>query len=97
MAQELNQWLISRATNKNDDILCRLNQLQIYKRQRSLEMQEIKWLKSLLSYNKLENYIKLGVSALLEDKDLFLFYKKQISSEDFKNLQTQPISKFFLE
>lgn len=96
-AQELNQWLISRATNKNDDILCRLNQLQIYKRQRSLEMQEIKWLKSLLSYNKLENYIKLGVSALLEDKDLFLFYKKQISSEDFKNLQTQPISKFFLE
>lgn len=96
-AQELNQWLISRATNKNDDILCRLNQLQIYKRQRPLEMQEIKWLKSLLSYNKLENYIKLGVSALLEDKDLFLFYKKQISSEDFKNLQTQPISKFFLE
>ena len=93
----LNAWLTERASNKTESTICKINQLQILKRQRPLEMQEIKWLKSLLSYNKLENYIKLGVSALLEDKDLFLFYKKQISSEDFKYLQTQPISKFFLE
>lgn len=96
-ALELNQWLTLKAKNKVEEILCRLNLLQIYKRQRSLETQEIEWLKSLLIDDDLEIHFKLGVSALLEDKELFLYYKKQITSEDFEILKTQPISKFFLE
>ena len=92
----LNAWLTERASNKTESAICKINQLQILKRQRPLNPQENEYLQSLLNAEDMDSLVKLGASALLEDKVSFLRYKNEISLDDWKSLQEQPISKFFL-
>lgn len=93
----LNVWLMEKASNKIESAICKINKLQIFKRQRLLNSQEKEMLESLLNDDELDSQLKLGASALLEDEVSFMRYKNEISLEDFKNLQEQPISKFFFE
>jgi hypothetical protein len=93
----LNAWLIERASNKTESTICKINQLQILKRQRPLNPQENEYLQSLLSDEDIDSQLKLGASALLEDEVSFLHYKNEIPPTDFANLNEQPIAKFFFE
>jgi hypothetical protein len=93
----LNAWLTERASNKTESTICKINQLQILKRQRPLNPQENEYLQSLLSDEDLDSQLKLGASALLEDEVSFLHYKNEIPPTDFANLNEQPIAKFFFE
>ena len=93
----LNVWLMEKASNKIESAICKINKLQIFKRQRSLTSQEKEMLESLLNDDELDSQLKLGASALLEDEVSFMRYKNEISLDDWKSLQEQPISKFFFE
>lgn len=90
------QWLI-----ENDDreglhnMTYKINSLQIIKRQRALNPTEIEELEEMILDESIGEYSKVGVAALLEDKESFERNKQQLSPKDYGDLCNMPISMFF--
>lgn len=90
------QWLIEKDDREGlHNITYKINSLQIIKRQRALNPTEIEELKGMILDESIGEYSKVGVAALLEDKESFERYKQQLSSKDFSDLCNMPISMFF--
>ncbi len=94
-AEELSKWLEKEDNDMELKVLHRVNKLQIHKRLCTLTSSEIKWLHSVLRDEKTSIQLKIGVSALLDDKKAFDMYKNNLKPKDFKYLNNQPIAKFF--
>ena len=56
---------------------------------------ELEELNGLMSDESVNAYAKVGVAALLDDKESFEVNKNQLSETDFRDLSNMPISRFF--
>lgn len=72
-----------------------VNYCQVLKRESKLDEDELAKLRDLLSNEKLEPLMKVGVSLLLEDKDNFEKWLFKCSKEDAANLKRFPIWHFY--
>lgn len=73
----------------------KINSLQIIKRQRVLNPAEIELLKGMILDESISEYSKVGVAALLEDKENFKRYKQQLLPTNYSDFCNMPISMFF--
>ena len=72
-----------------------VNYCQVLKRENKLGEDELAKLRDLLSNEKSEPLMKVGVSLLLEDKDNFEKWLSKCSKEDSANLKRFPIWHFY--
>ena len=92
----VSQWLTEKDNREGPHkTMYKLNYLQIIKRQRPLQPSEIEELNGLMIDESVSAYVKVGVAALLDDKEGFEENKKQLSATDYRDLSNMPISKFF--
>lgn len=92
----VSQWLAEKDKREGSHgIMYKLNCLQIIKRQRTLQPPELEELNGLMSDESVNAYAKVGVAALLDDKESFEVNKNQLSETDFRDLSNMPISRFF--
>ena len=90
------QWLIEKDDREGlHNITYKINSLQIIKRQRALNPTEIEELEEMILDESIGEYSKVGVAALLEEKESFERYKQQLSPKDYGDLCNMPISMFF--
>ena len=93
-AKQLNQWLMNNDLEENFKILCFVNMMQIIKRQRALNSDEIRELNDVLSMDG-KNEIKAGVCLLLEKKDLFDEYYNKLTVDVQESMKGFPIWRFY--
>ena len=92
----VSQWLAKKDDREEPQkIMYKINCLQIVKRQRALQSTEIEELIGMMSDESIDEYAKVGVAALLEDKESFEMYKLQLSERDYRDLSKMPIGRFF--
>lgn len=92
----VSQWLIEKDDREEPHkIMYRINYLQIIKRQRTLQTDEIEELRRMISDESISDYYKVGVAALLEDKERFERYKQLLLDRDYLELCNMPIRRFF--
>jgi len=96
-ALELGKWLAEKDKTSALQPFYVLNQLQIYRRERDFNDEELKRLKSIRDDKTANTMAKVGASILLEDKVSFDKYKVFLSKEEKKVLKDQPIWKFAKE
>ena len=91
-------WLL-----KNDNregaysVMYELNNMQIVRRQRELNVAEKKKLRAIIDDESITDYAKIGVAALLGDKAKFEELKQKVPKEEYDYLCSTPISKFFVQ
>jgi len=93
-AKQLNQWLMNNDLEEDFKILCFVNMMQIIKRQRTLNSDEIRELNDVLSMDG-KNEIKAGVCLLLEKKDLFDEYYNKLTVDVQESMKGFPIWRFY--
>lgn len=92
----VSQWLAKKDDREEPHkIMYKINCLQIIKRQRALQPAEIEELIGMMSDESIDEYAKVGVAALLEDKESFEIFKQRLSERDYRDLSNMPISLFF--
>lgn len=92
-ASKLNDWLIIHDTNAMAPEIHKVNALQIAKRQRDLNKDEVSYLQSLLSDKEMTPFVKVGASILLEDNVSFDRWNKLLSKYEQKMIKAYPIWK----
>lgn len=92
-ASKLNDWLIIHDTNAMAPEIHKVNALQIAKRQRDLNKDEVSYLQSMLSDKEMTPFVKVGASILLEDNVSFDRWNKLLSKYEQKMIKAYPIWK----
>ena len=92
-ASKLNDWLIIHDTNAMAPEIHKVNSLQIAKRQRDLNKDEVSYLQSMLSDKEMTPFVKVGASILLEDNVSFDRWNKLLSKYEQKMIKAYPIWK----
>lgn len=92
-ASELNDWLINHDTNAQIADIHKVNALQIAKRQRALNEDEVAYLHNLLINKTLPPFVKVGASILLDDKVSYDKWNKLLSKSEQKMMKAYPIWK----
>lgn len=90
-------WLKNENNNSNElsIISLRLNELQIFKRLRSLFQSEIEELIEIADSNESSDDIKFGACVLLDDKIRAINHLNKLSSEDQEFMKDYPIYDLF--
>lgn len=95
-AKELTEWCYENDIVKNK-IMHRLNVLQIVKRERDFNSNEVNDLMEIADSESESAIFRLAASMLLEDQERYKTFKTAIGTEEFDMLKTLPIWKYSLE
>lgn len=94
-SEKLSCWMMDKDNSERLEEMYFVNYCQVLKRENKLGEDELAKLRDLLSNEKSEPLMKVGVSLLLEDKDNFEKWLSKCSKEDAANLKRFPIWHFY--
>ena len=94
-SEKLSCWMMDKDNSERLKEMYFVNYCQVLKRENKLGEDELAKLRDLLSNEKSEPLMKVGVSLLLEDKDNFEKWLSKCSKEDAANLKRFPIWHFY--
>lgn len=94
-SEKLSCWMMDKDNSERLKEMYFVNYCQVLKRENKLGEDELAKLRDLLSNEKSEPLMKVGVSLLLEDKDNFEKWLSKCTKEDAANLKRFPIWHFY--
>lgn len=94
-AAKLNKWLEENDFDDKHKAMHKVNTLQIVKRQRNFTDDEISLMDRMMEDTNIGDSLKVAISLLLEQLELFGKYYGLISDEDKEQLKSQPIWRFY--
>lgn len=94
-SEKLSCWMMDKDNSERPKEMYFVNYCQVLKRENKLGEDELEKLRDLLSNEKSEPLMKVGVSLLLENKDNFEKWLSKSSKEDAANLKRFPIWHFY--
>jgi hypothetical protein len=89
----ITEWLISKEKENKRIIIYKLNKIQIIKRIRKLQLDEINFLTKLTEEID-DDFILTGTYLLLDNKDMASVHYKRLRKDERKNFDELPISIF---
>lgn len=91
---KLCKWLQKHNPNPDREVIYSLNHLQIIKRERQLSIEELDYLRDIISSEEIKPCLKVGACLLTEAKDEFHTLYNQCSDQERQELEGFPIWHF---
>lgn len=91
-AQRLNEWMMHNNDEPSDMIVYKMNQLQMFKRQRSLSSDEKSFLIDMINSDQFNASLKAGACLIAEaTKEEFYHWFNKCSDNEKQELQSYPV------
>lgn len=91
---KLNDWLLRNDLEGDRLMVHKCNKMQIIKRQRAFDESEVSEMSQILENDDISNIYKAGFCLLLENKDGFNNYYKQLTEDEKQKLKKYPIWRY---
>ena len=91
---KLNEWLLKNDLEDERLMVHKCNKMQIIKRQRAFDENEVSEMNEILENDNISNIYKVGFCLLLENKDTFNNYYNQLTDTEKQTLKNYPIWRF---
>lgn len=91
---KLNDWLLKNDLEGDRLMVHKCNKMQIIKRQRAFDENEVSEMNQILENDDISNIYKAGFCLLLENKDGFNSYYNQLTDDEKQMLKKYPIWRY---
>lgn len=91
---KLNDWLLKNDLEGDRLMVHKCNKMQIIKRQRAFDENEVSEMSQILENDEISNIYKAGFCLLLENKDGFNSYYNQLTDDEKQMLKKYPIWRY---
>lgn len=91
---KLNDWLLKNDLEGDRQMVHKCNKMQIIKRQRAFDENEVSEMSQILENDEISNIYKAGFCLLLENKDGFNSYYNQLTDDEKQMLKKYPIWRY---
>lgn len=91
---KLNDWLLKNDLEGDRLMVHKCNKMQIIKRQRAFDENEVSEMNQILENDEISNIYKAGFCLLLENKDGFNSYYNQLTDDEKQMLKKYPIWRY---
>ena len=91
---KLNDWLLKHDLEGDRLMVHKCNKMQIIKRQRAFDENEVSEMNQILENDEISNIYKAGFCLLLENKDGFNSYYNQLTDDEKQMLKKYPIWRY---
>ena len=91
---KLNDWLLKNDLDGDRLMVHKCNKMQIIKRQRAFDENEVSEMSQILENDDISNIYKAGFCLLLENKDGFNNYYNQLTDDEKQMLKKYPIWRY---
>jgi hypothetical protein len=91
---KLNDWLLKNDLEGDRLMVHKCNKMQIIKRQRAFDENEVSEMSQILENDEISNIYKVGFCLLLENKDGFNNYYNQLTDDEKQMLKKYPIWRY---
>lgn len=91
---KLNDWLLKNDLEGDRQMVHKCNKMQIIKRQRAFDENEVSEMNQILENDDISNIYKAGFCLLLENKDGFNSYYNQLTDDEKQMLKKYPIWRY---
>lgn len=91
---KLNDWLLKNDLEGDRLMVHKCNKMQIIKRQRAFDENEVSEMNQILENDEISNIYKAGFCLLLENKDSFNSYYNQLTDDEKQMLKKYPIWRY---
>ena len=91
---KLNEWLLKNDLEDDRLMVHKCNKMQIIKRQRAFDENEVSEMNQILENDEISNIYKAGFCLLLENKDGFNSYYNQLTDDEKQKLKKYPIWRY---
>lgn len=91
---KLNDWLLKNDLEGDRLMVHKCNKMQIIKRQRAFDENEVSEMSQILENDDISNIYKAGFCLLLENKDGFNSYYNQLTDDEKQMLKKYPIWRY---
>lgn len=91
---KLNDWLLKNDLEGDRLMVHKCNKMQIIKRQRAFDENEVSEMNQILENDEISNIYKAGFCLLLENKDGFNSYYNQLTDNEKQMLKKYPIWRY---